>query len=198
MKTIAMLISCGFISTCCFAQLDAALGVASKSVPQLVTNPLLESNSTITANMQSEMAATTARMEAENLELKQALQLATWANNLITVQKLINLIENIICFSSNLNVKMGLNSSNCLYQFHWNMQIVKLNCAIDQLSLTIANGIQMTTGERLSGIDRAVRQFHEAQSGLQNLNGMLDRRLMEKARIAQSTQTRKYLVTLRR
>lgn len=196
---ITSLILCGtFISLVGFGQIDAVVGVAGKSLPQLVTMPSVEANAAVIADMQTQMAATQARMELEANELKRLMTLATWANNLVTVQRLINMIENTICFSGNLNAKVGFYSGNCLYQFNWNMQLVRMNCAIDQLSLVIANGIEMTTGERLAGIDRAVQQFHQAQTGLQNLSGVIDRRLMATAKKAQNQKTTKYLITLRR
>ena len=198
MKILSFVLFLWLTTTLSYGQLDAVVGAATKQIPQLVTMPDVEANTEVLVKMQTQMAATQTRMEVAQIALENMMKVGDWADKLVTVQRLISLIENTICFSSNLNVKVGYYSSNCIYQFHWNMQLVRLNCAVDQLSLIIANGIQMTTGERLAGVDRAVQDFHLAQSGLQNLNSVLDRRLMESARKTEAKKTISYLIKVHR
>lgn len=150
-------------------------------LPTVVSAPILEGTAATQASTLSIMSGTMAALKASEEQVRTIMRTATWARDLVTVRKLIGMIENTICLTRGLQVKMGAFSGSCLYQFEFDMQLLNIGFAADQLGLVIANGVEMTTGERLAQIDNALAKFHKAQMSLSNLNGWLDRELRRKA-----------------
>lgn len=172
---LLVLLSASIISA---AQVDAIVdNTVGKAVPQLVTNPVLESSAISMSTAQNSMNATITAMEAQQKVVAEAMKKASWARNLQTVQRLINIMESIICTSKNINVRLSYFDHNCIYDFGFEMNIVKISMASDFVSLVITEGVSMDTSGRLASINNAINKYEEAQRSLANLNGFLDQQL---------------------
>jgi len=190
-RLLTLIASLGCITGYC--QVDALLdNTVGKAVPQLVTNPVLETSAISMTAAQQSMNSTIIAMEAQQKLVAEAMKKASWARNLQTVQRLINLMESIICTSKDITVRLSYFESNCIYDFNFEMNVVKISMASDFVSLVISEGVSMDTSGRLQTINNAINKYEEAQRNLANLNGFLDqqlRRLSDKKKYEETIAT---------
>lgn len=171
-----------FCSLSGFSQVDAIVGSATKSIiPQLVTNPIMESSAVSVANLNATMNATLLSIETDQKLINEAMKKVTWAKNLQTAQRLIVLLENVTCTARNLQVKMAYVSNNCLWDYQFEMQIVKISMAADYLGIVLSGASILSTGERMEGINNAIDKFEAAQSGLGSLSTLVNRQIRRQA-----------------
>lgn len=121
--------------------------------------------------------STLSAMEAMNTKIQKAMEQAEWAKNLKSMKQMYILIETTICTYKNVSVLMTASggTSNCLLSFHYNMQLINLNAALDMFSLIITNGMSMSSGDRLQVMSQALDKFHKAHNEMASMQTMLER-----------------------
>mgnify|MGYP001384167579 CR=1 FL=1 len=172
-------------------------GYAQVVIPPIVSVPILEKEAVVQTSSFNSMNAALAALKTSEEQVRTVMKTATWARDLSSVRKLVGLIENTICLTQNLNARLNAFGGNCLYQFRFDIELINIGFAADQIGLVISNGVEMTTGDRLAAIDRAVAKYHQAQIGLSNLNGLLQYELDKKAQQQRVSSNVDYLMGLR-
>lgn len=159
----------------------------------VVSAPILESEVATLNATQAEQSATTttmsgvvASLEAADNEYKKMLKKATWVRNLQTAQRLIMLVENVVCTTRDLNLRLQFIQNSCIYQFHFDISVVKISMAADYLGIIMTDGVSMTAGERMASIDQAIKAFETAQYELSKLNYQLNGRMLLNAKVQNS------------
>jgi hypothetical protein len=176
-----------------------AFSVSLRSFGQLVVSaPVLEVSAFNANGLQSSMNATLLALETEQKIFQEAMKKASWARNLQTTQRLLTLVESVVCTSKNINVRLAYFDRNCLYDLSLETSILKVSMAADFLAIIMTEGISLTTGERMDNIRNAVNAFQEAQKDLGSLNSALDKRLKKMQAGKQHLDNTKYLMFLTR
>lgn len=172
----------------CIAILFVAAAYAQ--LPPVVSTPIAESllsttNTTLTtqASIQTTMANVVQSMEQAEKEYRDAMTKTGWVKNLKSAQRLLSMIENLICTSKTLSLKMSIAGSTCLYSFKYDMMLVKIQMSADYLGI-ILSAVSMTVAERAQTLAAATKSFEESQFLMVALNNSLD------DEIAQSRITR--------
>lgn len=169
--------------------------VGYAQLPTVVSAPIAESN-LATANaslaqqtgIMSTMNTVIGSLEQADRAYKEAMEKSTWLRNLQTASRLVYMIENLLCTSKNLNVRMGGAGGNCLYSYRYDMMIIKVQQSADYLTIVLSAGVAMTAAERMKSLDNVITAFEDSQEMMVRLNRALDGDLM-RMRLAKSSGT---------
>lgn len=160
-------------SMSCFAQL-----------PTVVSAPIAEgalaTSNTILGNQQATltgMNAVITSLEAAESQYKRVLENAQWLRQMNTARKLVFLMENLICTTKNLNMRLSLADQSCFYQFSFDVNLVKIEMAADYMGILLTSGVSFTAGERMRTLNDVVIAFEAANRSLAELNAKVDRAL---------------------
>ena len=146
------------------------------------SNTILAEQASAATAMQGVMTA----LESADNEYKTMMKKATWMRNLQTAQRLIVLVENVVCTTRDINARLGLVSNSCIYRFNYDVSVMKISMAADYLSIIMTDGVSMTSGERMTTLDQAIKAFEHAQKELIKLNYQLNSRMILNARLQNS------------
>ena len=173
-----------------------------------VTGALIKTNATLQeqgveqkaqSKIMNVLSEAMVSMEETEAKYKKAMETADWAKNLKTAKKLYNLIESVYCTYQNLQV-MGMRSGqfgNCAFSFRYQMATVKLQSAIDFMSIVLSNGKSMSAGERMKTLNDVMNSFNEANMAFASLTAQLQTlQNIQNHRTQNRTQVRQIL-TLR-
>ncbi len=106
----------------------------------------------------------------------------SWLKKTASVIELIRIIESTTCMIKNLEmnlevaVDLGITNS-CLGNFQYQINIRKLQLAVDQLNSVLTKGTKMTQAERWSIVSVALDNFTESQLNFKALNMSLEREI---------------------
>jgi len=183
-KNLYLSLAMMLVTSFCYAQL-----------PTVVSAPIAEAN-LATAN--TSLAQQTGIMTAMNTVIgslekadrtyKEAMEKSTWLRNLQTASRLVYMIENLLCTSKNLSVRMTGAGGNCLYSYRYDMMIIKVQQSADYLTIILSAGVAMTAAERMKSLDNVITAFEESQEMMVRLNKALDSDVM-RLRLAKSSGT---------
>lgn len=169
------------IVICSHVQMFAQGGVVSAPyLEALVTT--LNSIQGEQSSIQSTMSSVVSSMEASEKQYKEAMTKATWMRNLQSAQRVVTLIENLVCTSKDLSVKVSVAGGNCFYSFQYDMVLIKVQMAADYLGI-ILSGVSMTVAERAQLFRSATESFEQSQHLMVALSNSIDADL-ERARQA--------------
>lgn len=168
-KYFTMALMCLSVSFC-FAQVS------------VVTAPVLEAQAasqttliTQQSAIMSTMNGVVTALEKADRQYKEAMQKATWLRNLQTAGRILYMVENLVCTSKNLSVRMNsIGYSSCLMTYRFDMSIIKVQQSADYLGIVLTAGVTMTPAERMKSLDDVIKAFEEAQEMLVRLNRALD------------------------
>lgn len=160
----------------------------------VVSAPVLEIEASTQTGIITEQSAIMSTMngvitalEKADREYKQAMQKATWLRNLQTAGRILFMVENLVCTSKNLSVRMNsIGHNSCLASYRFDMSIIKIQQSADYLGIVLTAGVTMTPAERMKSLDDVIRAFEEAQEMMVRLNRSLDADIM-KLRLANNT-----------
>jgi glycyl-tRNA synthetase beta subunit len=114
-------------------------------------------------------------LEKADREYKDAMQKATWLRNLQTAGRILYMVENLVCTSKNLSVRMNsIGNTSCLMSYRFDMSIIKVQQSADYLGIVLTAGVTMTPAERMKSLDDVIESFEEAQEMMVRLNRALD------------------------
>lgn len=165
-------------------------------LPTVVSAPIAEAN-LATANttlaqqagIMSTMNGVVTALEKADREYRDALQKATWLRNLQTAGRILYMVENLVCTSKNLAIRMNsFGNHSCLMSYRFDMSIVKVQQSADYLGIVLTAGVTMTAAERMKSLDDVIRSFAEAQEVMVRLNRSLDSDIM-RLRLANNTSS---------
>lgn len=165
-------------------------------LPTVVSAPIAEAN-LATANttlaqqsgIMTTMNGVITALEKADREYKEALTKATWLRNLQTAGRILYMVENLVCTSKNLAIRMNsFGNSSCLMSYRFDMSIVKVQQSADYLGIVLTAGVTMSPAERMQSLDDVIRSFGEAQEVMVRLNRSLDSDIM-RLRVANSTKS---------
>lgn len=165
-------------------------------LPTVVSAPIAEAN-LATANttlaqqagIMSTMNGVVTALEKADREYREALSKATWLRNLQTAGRILYMVENLVCTSKNLAIRMNsLGNNSCLMSYRFDMSIVKVQQSADYLGIVLTAGVTMTAAERMKSLDDVIRSFGEAQEVMVRLNRSLDTDIM-RLKLAGSTRS---------
>lgn len=146
----------------------------------VVSAPYLEALVTASNSIQSEQASTQstmssviASMEAGEKQFKEAMTKSTWMRNLQSAQRVVTLIENLVCTSKDLNVKLSIAGGNCFYSFQYDMVLIKVQMAADYLGI-ILSSVSMTVAERAQLFKAATEAFEQSQHAMMAMSNSID------------------------
>jgi hypothetical protein len=122
---------------------------------------------------QTTMSSVMQAIENAEKEYKEAMKKTGWMQNMKSTKRLLHTIQNLICSSRTISLKMEISGGSCLYSFKYEMVLVKLQLAADYIQI-ILSGVSMTVGERAKTLDDATRQFEESQKVMDELDKNLD------------------------
>ncbi|HEY0655497.1 MAG TPA: hypothetical protein VGD65_20320 [Chryseosolibacter sp.] len=122
---------------------------------------------------QSTMSSVIASMEASEKQYKEAMTKATWLRNLQSAQRVVALIENLVCTSKDLNVKLAIAGQSCFYSFQYEMVLVKVQMSADYLGI-ILSSVSMTVAERAQLFRAATESFEQSQHAMVSLSNSID------------------------
>jgi hypothetical protein len=190
--------------------LGGAFGQAATSDALVGTNTTIMAKNSMIQTMEASKTAaeavkTTAQLttmgktlvELKQMEekLQKALAEIEWAKNLKTVKTIYSMVETIVCTYQDLQV-LGLKSGsfgNCIFSFKYQFAMLKLQAAVDMLTVLLTSGRTLTGGERMESLDNAINQFGEAHALFGDMLADLNGREARKAQFkAISNGTRKY------
>lgn len=148
----------------------------------VVTAPVLEAQAasqttliTQQSAIMSTMNGVVTALEKADRQYKEAMQKATWLRNLQTAGRILYMVENLVCTSKNLSVRMNsIGHSSCLMTYRFDMSIIKVQQSADYLGIVLTAGVTMTPAERMKSLDDVIKAFEEAQEMLVRLNRALD------------------------
>jgi hypothetical protein len=173
------------------------LSICSRGYSQLptpVTAPIAEAalssaNATLTTqvSIQTTMATVMQAIEEGEKAYKEVMKQATWVRNLQSAQRLLYMIENLVCTSKDLNVKLSVRGESCMYSYRYDMMIVKLQMSVDYLGI-ILSGVSMTVAERAKTLNDASKTFEESQEMMVAMNRSLDDDAAHEAMVQQTTK----------
>lgn len=165
-------------------------------LPTVVSAPIAEAN-LATANttlaqqagIMSTMNGVVTALEKADREYRDALQKATWLRNLQTAGRILYMVENLVCTSKNLAIRMNsFGNHSCLMSYRFDMSIVKVQQSADYLGIVLTAGVTMTAAERMKSLDDVIRSFAEAQEVMVRLNRSLDSDIM-RLRLSNNTSS---------
>lgn len=182
MKRIVTSIAFVVASTSLFGQ----GGVVSAPVLELQVGTL-NANQAQQTSIQSTMSSIIASMETAEKNFKEAMTKATWMRNLQAVQRLVTLVENLICTSKDLNIKLSAAGGNCLYSYQYDMVLVKMQMSADYLGI-LMSGVSMTVGERSQMFKTTVESFEQSQNMMIDMNNSLDADIARSKQLKAVTQ----------
>jgi hypothetical protein len=153
-------------------------GICSAQV-SVVSAPALEIETSTQTGIITTMNSVITALEKTDREYKDALTKATWLRNLQTAGRILYMVENLICTSKNLSIRMNsLGYTSCLMSYRFDMSIIKIQQSADYLGIILAAGVSMTPGERMKSLDDVIRSFGEAQEVMVRLNKSIDSDIM--------------------
>lgn len=160
----------------------------------IVSAPILEAQvGTLNTTQISQTSIMTAmntvmeNLERADKEYKQALQKATWLRNLQTAQRILYMVENLVCTTKDLSIRVNsIGHNSCLVNYRFDMSIIKVQQSADYLGIILTAGVTMSPGERMKSLDDVIKSFAEAQEMMVRLNRVLDSDMM-RLRLAKST-----------
>lgn len=169
--------------------------VCYSQLPTVVSAPIAEAN-LATANsslaqqtgIMSTMNTVIGSLEKADRAYKEAMEKSTWLRNLQTASRLVYMVENLICTSKNLSLRMNGAGANCLYSYRYDMMIIKVQQSADYLTIVLSAGVAMTAAERMKSLDNVITSFEESQEMMVRLNRALDGDLM-RLRLAKASGT---------
>lgn len=145
----------------------------------VVSAPALEIETSTQTGIITTMNSVITALEKTDREYKDALTKATWLRNLQTAGRILYMVENLICTSKNLSIRMNsLGYTSCLMSYRFDMSIIKVQQSADYLGIILAAGVTMTPGERMKSLDDVIRSFGEAQEIMVRLNKSIDSDIM--------------------
>lgn len=145
----------------------------------VVSAPALEIETSTQTGIITTMNSVITALEKTDREYKDALTKATWLRNLQTAGRILYMVENLICTSKNLSIRMNsLGYTSCLMSYRFDMSIIKIQQSADYLGIILAAGVSMTPGERMKSLDDVIRSFGEAQEVMVRLNKSIDSDIM--------------------
>jgi len=149
----------------------------------VVSAPVLESiASGQSAVMQSQVAITTTMsgviqsLEEAESKFKAAMEKATWMRSLNSARRLVFMVENLVCTTKDINVKIGLadSHSSCLINYKFDISVAKLEMCVEYLGILLTDGVSMTNAERMDVMSTTQEKFEESQDEFVKLNRELD------------------------
>ncbi|MFM7858813.1 MAG: hypothetical protein ACKO96_44540 [Flammeovirgaceae bacterium] len=153
----------------------------------IVSAPALEIQATSQTGIMSTMNAVIGALESADRAYKEAMQKATWLRNLQTARRILYMVENLICTSKNLSIRMNsIGYTSCLMSYRFDMSIIKVQQSADYLGIILASGVAMTPAERMKSLDNVITSFEESQEMMVRLNKALDSDLV-RLRLANNT-----------
>jgi hypothetical protein len=173
-----ILITVGFFSNELLAQPAAVVTAPVLEGMMSGNTTALEKQTGIVMTMNSVIQ----QLEAAESEFKKSMQRATWMRNLNSARRLLFMVENLVCTSKDINVKIGLADahSSCIINYKFDISIAKLEMSADYLSILLTDGVSMTQAERMQVMSTTQVKFEEAQNEFLNINNMLDGQAIEK------------------
>lgn len=118
-------------------------------------------------------------LERAEKEYKEALQKATWLRNLQTSARILYMVENLVCTSKNLSIRMNsIGNTSCLMSYRFDMSIIKVQQSADYLGIVLTAGVTMTPAERMKSLDDVIKAFEDAQEMMVRMNKSLDSDMM--------------------
>jgi hypothetical protein len=186
MKNILIMILLAF--SVCITECYSQGGIVSAPILEAqvgTLNATQVSQTSIMTGMNSVVAA----LEKADREYKEALTKATWLRNLATAGRILYMVENLVCTSKNLSIRMNsFGHYSCLMSYRFDMSIIKIQQSADYLGIILAAGVTMTPGERMKSLDDVIQSFAEAQEVMVRLNRSLDSDIM-RLRLANNTSS---------
>lgn len=172
------------------------LSKAFSQVGGVVSAPILEGQVAALNTTQGTQTSimTTMNLVMENLEraerdYKEALQKATWLRNLQTSARILYMVENLVCTSRNLSIRMNsIGNTSCLMSYRFDMSIIKVQQSADYLGIVLTAGVTMTPAERMKSLDDVIKAFESAQEMMVRINRSLDSDMM-RLRLARNTSS---------
>jgi hypothetical protein len=122
------------------------------------------------------------QLEAAESKYKDAMKKATWMRNLNSARRLLFMVENLVCTSKDINIKIGLADahSSCILNYKFDISIAKLEMTADYLGILLTDGISMTQGERMQVMSTTQVKFEEAQDEFLKISNELDAQATER------------------
>lgn len=120
------------------------------------------------ATLQSEASAASVKAEAIQSSADEASKSYGFIENLKTAKKLLNMLENMVCASRNMQVAMSFGHHSCLIDFKYEMVLAKLSLSADLVSV-ILTAYRMSVGDRMKSLNDALQRFEEAQEMMNSL-----------------------------
>jgi len=141
----------------------------------VVSAPALEIQAGTQTSIMTTMNAVISALEKADQEYKSAMQKATWLRNLQTAARILYMVENLVCTSKNLSIRMNsIGNTSCLVSYRFDMSIIKVQQSADYLGIILTAGVTMTPAERMKSLDDVIESFEEAQEMMVRLNRALD------------------------
>lgn len=148
----------------------------------VVTAPVLEAEAISQTGLITQQSAIISTMngvvtalEKADREYKEAMQKATWLRNLQTAARILHMVENLVCTSKNLTIRMNsIGHGSCLMTYRFDMSIIQVQQSADYLGIILTAGVTMTAAERMKSLDDVINAFQEAQEMMVRLNRSLD------------------------
>lgn len=155
----------------------------------VVSAPALEIQAGTQTSIMTTMNAVISALEKADQEYKSAMQKATWLRNLQTAARILYMVENLVCTSKNLSIRMNsIGNTSCLVSYRFDMSIIKVQQSADYLGIILTAGVTMTPAERMKSLDDVIESFEEAQEMMVRLNRVLDSDIT-RLRLASNTIT---------
>ncbi|MCW3788369.1 hypothetical protein [Plebeiibacterium sediminum] len=128
------------------------------------------------------LGTTLAKLKKIASTVEEVKENVSWIKKTASVIELIKIIESTTCMIQNLQmnlevaVDLGITNS-CLGNFQYQINIRKLQLAVDQLNSVLTKGTKMTQAERWSIVSVALDNFTESQLNFKALNMSLEREI---------------------
>lgn len=172
----------------CLFGLQSLCELAAQPV-SIVSAPVLEgiaSSSTTAIEKQTGIVMTMnsviQQLEATETRYKDAMKKATWMRNLNSARRLLFMVENLVCTTKDINIKIGLADahSSCILNYKFDIAIAKLEMSADYLGILLTDGVSMTQAERMQVMSTTQAKFEEAQDEFVKINNALDSQTTER------------------
>ena len=144
------------------------LCILSALVPQggraqlLVEAPVLESIASNQTGILATMNLTLNAIEQAERKVETIKEVATWIDQLESMQEFIRLLETTACLAKDLDVdlRIAMNllgaGAYCLSDFEYRLNINRLRYVVDIINLVLADGFNMTRSGRMEAYQNAL------------------------------------------
>jgi hypothetical protein len=142
----------------------------------VVEAPALESMASMENTTLTTMTGSMKAMQKIQKTMEKIMENVKWIRGMQSAKKLIELMSGVACMTNDLDVSMSIYGGfdNCRLSFGFDVNMMKVQSAVDFVNTVIGEGTKMTQGERLENLKNSMDLFVVAMNALHDMKTEVD------------------------